>query len=269
MAIYIVGWVVLYAVVVAVVYFIGGAGTATILGLIFAIWFAVEIQNEYRSMKNIERVELINRTDIYKSGLGATGFSLGLDGKPRILLGSQTNYERTDVTFFVYYTDKQPQKITVKEGSKKYQKLLSYVGREAAKQESLPQISAPAPQITTAPAPKIAENPQEKRYYVDVPFEVLSNEFSLNISFQSCQMIETEEKKKAEVRFEASYDPKVKGVRSQRVVCAVVDSKNRIVSVMRDVRNLDGSGRKLVDITFWQNIEETPTRVRVGLERYS
>jgi len=72
-----------------------------------------------------------------------------------------------------------------------------------------------------------------------------------------------------EVRFAISYDPMVKGIRNRVITCATVDSAGRMTAVRRDNKVLDLSGSRMVDIMFWENAEQEPAKIVIGVDRYN
>ena len=128
---------------------------------------------------------------------------------------------------------------------------------------------------TEQPANVEAEKPtpkskKEERYYADIPFEITPNEFNLQISYPSCQLVKRADgEHRIYIRFGVTYDPTVKGVRNRVIMCATVDEEGRMTAVQKEWKVLDLSGSKLVEIMFSDNAEQEPARIIVGLDRYN
>lgn len=107
-------------------------------------------------------------------------------------------------------------------------------------------------------------------YYIDIPFEIAPNEYGLKISYPSCQVEKKEDgDQRVYVRFTATYDPTVKGLRNRVLICSIVNKDGKTMDISRGRKVLDTSGSQMVDITYWHLMEEEPARVVVGLDRYN
>lgn len=229
-----------------------------------------------KELENITSVQLVERAKIYKEGFENTGFSIGTSGHGRAYFGKRKHPQGVEATFCVTYSDKPMEQVKAMEGSEQYFKLLSYIERQdkqemnkhRAEQKEKETKELIAKQELQAQLKELeSKKMNDRKYYIEVPFEVLPNEFGLEIFHQSCQIVIEYGQKKIRVRFEVRYNTETKGARNRRIVCAALDSEDKIVSVNRERTGLDKSGGKIMDIVFWDNIEEDPSKVTIGLER--
>lgn len=247
--------------------------------LVIAIVTAIANQKDQsKQLENIVSVELIGRTNVYKEGFENTGFSIGTSGHGRAYFGKRKRLQGVEATFYVRYSDKSPKTISVMEGTEHYFKLLSYLGQNGETPRNKERKAQPEPE------PKIQEQQTEQSEkfasleeiktppkILEVPFEVLPNEYSIEVRHQSCIYKRTEYdngRYEVDVRCEVHYDPMAKGVTNRRVVISLYDSKGRIFAIRNTYpQHLDKSGCQVVEINFWQDIYEEPSKVSISVEK--
>lgn len=250
---------------------------AVIFVFSFLIGLVVHEQKGKKELENITRVDFINRSKVYKEGFEHTGFSIGSNGHGRAYFGKRKRLIGIETTFYVTYSDKSPKYITASEGTKKFSTLMQYFEhQEQAEYHRMEETQKknelkPVEQVTLQPTN--VENPKkEKPKFLDIPFIILPNEFSIEISNQSCVYQPREydaESYEVYIRFEIHYDSTVKGVTNRKVICALYDSNDRIFSTRSALDHLSKSGCQIVEINFWDNIYEEPAKVSIGVERYN
>lgn len=243
-------------------------------------------------LKNVQYAVIIGRTRVMTTKSRPSGYSISSRGNVRAYWRFRNELDHIEVEFEVHYESGEVRRITANEDSSLYNGLMPYVGIKPK-----PPIPNPAPpppiveppkpveisppkepikhmdEVKTLPEAKPAEQPKpkskEEKRFAEVPFEVAPNEYGLVISYPSCQMIRwASGEYRIEVRFAVSYDPTVKGVRNRVVTCATVDSSGRMTAVTRDNKVLDLSGSRIIDIMFWENAEQEPAKIVVGIDRY-
>lgn len=243
-------------------------------------------------LKNVQYAVIVGKTRVMTTKSRPSGYSISSRGNVRAYWRFRDEVDHIEVTFEVHYEDGKVRNITAHEDSELYNRLMPYVGVKPK-----PPIPTPEPSIQIAELPKPVEisppkesikytnevktlpeakpaeqpkpNRKEEKRFAEVPFEVAPNEYSLAISYPSCQMIRwASGEYRIEVRFAVSYDPTVKGVRNRVVTCATVDSSGRMTAVTRDNKVLDLSGSRIIDIMFWENAEQEPAKIVVGIDRY-
>lgn len=243
-------------------------------------------------LKNVQYAVIVGKTRVMTTKSRPSGYSISSRGNVRAYWRFRNELDHIAVEFEVHYENGEVRRITANENSSLYNGLMPYVGIKPK-----PPVPNPAPpppiveppkpveisppkepikhmdEVKTLPEAKPAEQPKPKRKeekrFAEVPFEVATNEYSLVISYPSCQMIRwASGEYRIEVRFAVSYDPTVKGVRNRVVTCATVDSSGRMTAVSRDNKVLDLSGSRIIDIMFWENAEQEPAKIVVGIDRY-
>lgn len=244
-------------------------------------------------VKNVQYAIIVGRTRVMTTKSRPSGYSISSRGNFRAYWRFRDEVDHIEVEFEVHYEDGKVRNITAHEDSALYNRLMSYVGIKPK-----PPIPTPAPptQIAEPPKPAVippksepvefedgvkpmpeakpAETPKprrkEEKHFAEIPFEIAPNEYSLAISYPSCQMIRwSSGEYRIEVRFAVSYDPTIKGVRNRVITCATVDSSGRMTAVRRDNKVLDLSGSRMVDIMFWENAEQEPAKIVIGVDRYN
>lgn len=249
-----------------------------IFGGIFVavVIFALIIQAvvDSNQLKDIEYTELMGRTKVMDVKTRPSGFSVGSRGSVRTYWRFREEVDHIDVDFRVHYQDGRVCKVTAREGSGKCDKLYSYIGKPKPK-----PVEPPKPIVIEPPKvieqPKIVEvakpQKQEKnKYYIEIPFEIAPNEYGLTISYPSCQVEHTKDgERRAYVRFTATYDPTVKGLRNRVIICSLVNKDGKTMDVRRGTKVFDTSGSQMIDLSFWKLIDEEPARVVVGIDRYN
>ena len=250
-----------------------------LLAIIYSVTMA---KRQAKQLENIAHVKFIGRAKIYKEGFEQTGFSIGTSGRGRLYFGKRKRLQGTEVTFYVTYSDKDPQLVSTMEGTEQYFKLMSYINQQntedigariEAGAQSIPKSVEENQQKLTeelVPAKRLKLNPPK---LLEIPFEVLPNEFSVEVRHQSCIYKQTEYdggRYEVDVRCEVHYDSSVKGVTNRRIVISLYDSKDRIFAVRNTwPEHLDKSGCKVAEINFWENIYEEPSKVSISIERCS
>lgn len=244
----------------------------------FAILFAaiaiavVTIKIDNKQTEGIEYTELIGRTKVMTTKTRPSGFSIGSKGSVRGYWRFREEVDHIDVAFWVHYKDGRTRKITAAEGSSKCDELYFYIRKPRAEPKPKPIVIEPPKVIEQ---PKIVEvakpQKQEKnKYYIEIPFEIAPNEYGLTISYPSCQVEHTKDgERRAYVRFTATYDPTVKGLRNRVIICSLVNKDGKTMDVRRGTKVFDTSGSQMIDLSFWKLIDEEPARVVVGIDRYN
>ena len=249
--------------------------------LVIAIVVVIADQKDQsKQLENIVSVELIGRTNVYKEGFENTGFSIGTSGHGRAYFGKRKRLQGVEATFYLWYSDKSPKTFSVMEGTEYYFKLLSYLGKsdETARNEDRKAQSDPKPKIQERKAEKSErlsplEEVKTPPKILEVPFEVLPNEYSIEVKHQSCIYKRTEDdggRYEVDVLCEVHYDPMVKGVTNRRIVVSLYDSKDRIFAIRNTwPQHLDKSGCQVVKINFWKDIYEEPSKISISVEKCS
>lgn len=229
-------------------------------------------------LKDIEYTELLGRTKVMDVKTRPSGFSVGSRGSFRTYWRFREEVDHIDVDFRVHYQDGRVCKVTAREGSGKCDKLYSYMGKPKLKPVEPPKpvvIEPPKvieqPKIVEASRSEAKPQKQEKnKYYIEIPFEIAPNEYSLAIAYPSCQVENTKDgERRAYVRFTATYDPTVKGLRNRVIICSLVNKDGKTMDVRRGMKVFDTSGSQMIDLSFWKLIDEEPARVVVGVDRYN
>lgn len=244
-------------------------------------------------LKNVQYAVILGKTRVMTTKSRPSGYSISSRGNFRAYWRFRNEVDHIEVEFEVHYESGEVRRITANEDSSLYNGLMPYVGAKPK-----PPIPNPAPPPQIAELPKLVEisppkepikhmdevkplpeaNPaeppkpkrKEEKRFAEVPFEVAPNEYSLEISYPSCQMIRRASGEyRIEVRFAISYDPMVKGIRNRVITCATVDSAGRMTAVRRDNKVLDLSGSRMADIMFWENAEQEPAKIVIGVDRYN
>ena len=266
---------------------------AVIFIAIIIIGLVVHASNVSEQLKNIQYAVILRRTRVMTTKSRPSGYSISSRGNFRAYWRFRNEVDHIEVEFEVHYESGEVRRITANEDSSLYNGLMPYVGLKPK-----PPVPKPTPPPTIVEPPKPVEisppkelikhmdevkplpeaNPaeppkpkrKEEKRFAEVPFEVAPNEYSLEISYPSCQMIRRASGEyRIEVRFAISYDPMVKGIRNRVITCATVDSAGRMTAVRRDNKVLDLSGSRMVDIMFWENAEQEPAKIVIGVDRYN
>lgn len=267
---------------------------AVIFIAIIIIGLVVHASNVSEQLKNIQYAVILRRTRVMTTKSRPSGYSISSRGNFRAYWRFRNEVDHIEVEFEVHYESGEVRRITANEDSSLYNGLMPYVGLKPKPPVPKPtppppiveppkpvEISPPKepikhmdevkplPEANPAEPPKPKRKEEEKRF-AEVPFEVAPNEYSLEISYPSCQMIRRASGEyRIEVRFAISYDPMVKGIRNRVITCATVDSAGRMTAVRRDNKVLDLSGSRMVDIMFWENAEQEPAKIVIGVDRYN
>ena len=244
-------------------------------------------------LKNVQYAVILGKTRVMTTKSRPSGYSISSRGNFRAYWRFRNEVDHIEVEFEVHYESGEVRRITANEDSSLYNGLMPYVGLKP--KPPVPKPTPPPPiveppkpveisppkepikhmdEVKPLPEANPAEPPKPKRNeekrFAEVPFEVAPNEYSLEISYPSCQMIRRASGEyRIEVRFAISYDPMVKGIRNRVITCATVDSAGRMTAVRRDNKVLDLSGSRMVDIMFWENAEQEPAKIVIGVDRYN
>lgn len=244
-------------------------------------------------LKNVQYAVILGKTRVMTTKSRPSGYSISSRGNFRAYWRFRNEVDHIEVEFEVHYESGEVRRITANEDSSLYNGLMPYVGLKP--KPPVPKPTPPPPiveppkpveisppkeptkhmdEVKPLPEANPAEPPKQKRKeekrFAEVPFEVAPNEYSLEISYPSCQMIRwASGEYRIEVRFAISYDPMVKGIRNRVITCATVDSAGRMTAVRRDNKVLDLSGSRMVDIMFWENAEQEPAKIVIGVDRYN
>lgn len=249
---------------------------ATIFALSFLVAVFVKIlrkKEQEKQLNNIVHVELISQERVYKEGFEHTGFSIGTSGRGRAYFGKRKRMLGVKATFRVSYTDKATQTVIAMDGTEQYNKLLSYIERQKNQEQEQQKRTEMQAKEQFQPTPKarVAKIKKEPKY-LEIPFEILPNEYAIKIKHQSC-VFKFEEydggRYEVDVRFEVHYDPTVKGVTNRKVVVCLYDVQGRMTAVRSDWNHLDKSGCKIIELNFWKDIVDEPAKISVGIEKYS
>lgn len=258
--------------------------TAIVIALIlFCIICVISAKKESREMEHITHVSLIGQANVYEEKYEHTGVSIGTSGHGRAYFRKRKHLKGVESTFRVFYSDKPPKIIKVMENTGKYCKLISYIDRQELKAQNLRDTapaSAEEESVQTSAGRVLVEvcrteskSPLDPPKFLDIPFEVLPNEYSLEVRHQSCIYKQTKYDNgrcEVDIRFEAYYDPTIKGVTNRKIVVSLYDQKGRIFAVSdTGFRRLDKSGCKVVSLNFWQDIIEEPSQVSISIEKFS
>lgn len=269
---------IIMAVIILIIAFVfTPTGVSILLGLIFVFLISKYIYAAYQDhqLENIAHVTLVSRNEIFKTCFENTGFSVGAKGNGRLYFSKRNRLQRVEVTFHVTYHNNFSKNITVMEKSNAYYKLLSYVEKEKSKdhKEEVDRIinkKVKQSQTNSMISGDTNLNSCDIRF-LDIPFEVLPNEYGLEIKHQSCMIKRLscpDTQYEINVRCEAHYDSSIKGITNRKIVVSLYDQKGRIIEVKNMwPERLDKSGCKMVSICFGQNIIEEPSKVSVGIER--
>lgn len=260
---------------------------AVIFIAIIIIGLVVHASNVSEQLKNIQYAVILRRTRVMTTKSRPSGYSISSRGNFRAYWRFRNEVDHIEVEFEVHYESGEVRRITANEDSSLYNGLMPYVGAKPK-----PPITNPAPPPQIAELPKLVEiSPQKEpikhmdevktseppkqnknkgNRFAEVPFEIAPNEYKLSVSYPSCQMVRRSNGEcRVQVRFSVSYDPTVKGVRNRVITCATVDSAGRMTAVRRDNKVLDLSGSRMADIMFWENAEQEPAKIVIGVDRYN
>ena len=219
------------------------------------------------------KARIIERIQWSKDQYQHSGMSFGLSGNPRFYYRVKNVPTHVEVKFLVTFENGKSKTISTVEGSEKYYYLLEYT-KIAKPIDGKRREEEPKTATKTEPEEKQTYQepvkPKIKKYYLEIPFEIAPNEYSLSILYPSCQMERRPDgESRINIRFEARYDVSVKGLRNRVVKCSTIDDQGRMTDTMREVRTLDASGSQLIDISFWRNADDEPAKIIVGLDRYN
>lgn len=260
---------------------------AVIFIAIIIIGLVVHASNVSEQLKNIQYAVILGKTRVMTTKSRPSGYSISSRGNFRAYWRFRNEVDHIEVEFEVHYESGEVRRITANEDSSLYNGLMPYVGAKPK-----PPIPNPAPPPKIVELPKIVEisppkepikhmdevktseppkqNKNKGNRFAEVPFEIAPNEYKLSVSYPSCQMVRRSNGEcRVQVRFSVSYDPTVKGVRNRVITCATVDSAGRMTAVRRDNKVLDLSGSRMVDIMFWENAEQEPAKIVIGVDRYN
>ena len=262
---------------------------AVIFIAIIIIGLVVHASHVSEQLKNIQYAVILGKTRVMTTKSRPSGYSISSRGNFRAYWRFRNEVDHIEVEFEVHYESGEVRRITANEDSSLYNGLMPYVGAKPK-----PPIPNPAPQ-PLAELPKLVEisppkepikhmehmdevktseppkqNKNKGNRFAEVPFEIAPNEYKLSVSYPSCQMVRRSNGEcRVQVRFSVSYDPTVKGVRNRVITCATVDSAGRMTAVRRDNKVLDLSGSRMADIMFWENAEQEPAKIVIGVDRYN
>lgn len=263
---------------------------AVIFIAIIIIGLVVHASNVSEQLKNIQYAVILGKTRVMTTKSRPSGYSISSRGNFRAYWRFRNEVDHIEVEFEVHYESGEVRRITANEDSSLYNGLMPYVGAKPK-----PPIPNPAPPPQIAELPKLVEisppkepikhmehmdevktseppkqNKNKGNRFAEVPFEIAPNEYKLSVSYPSCQMVRRSNGEcRVQVRFSVSYDPTVKGVRNRVITCATVDSAGRMTAVRRDNKVLDLSGSRMADIMFWENAEQEPAKIVIGVDRYN
>lgn len=262
--------------------------------LVVAVVIGVIANSAYVSaqVKNVQYAIIVGKTRVMTTKSRPSGYSISSRGNFRAYWRFRDEVDHVEVEFEVHYEDGKIRNIKAHEDSALYNRLMPYVGIKLK-----PPIPTPEPLIQIAEPPKPVEIPpkselvkiedevkpvpetkptdtpkprrKEEKRFAEVPFEIAPNEYNLAISYPSCQMVRwSNGEYRIQVRFSASYDPTVKGIRNRVITCATVDGSGRMTAVRKESKVLDLSGSMMIDISFWENAEQEPAKIIVGIDRH-
>lgn len=251
---------------------------AIIIILIFLLpFYFLAAYNPPVNTQNIDRVEIVDSTKVYQEKFENTGFSIGTNGHGRAYFGKRKRLKGTEVTFLISYTDKPQRTVKAMEGSNQYNTLMEYIYRQdeeekqrkKSQKETIPSSGTSTIQaVQTVPSAEIKQIPQkEKPKYLEIPFEILPNEYSLEITHQTCIYQLSYGNHETVIRGEARYNPDVRGITNRKLVISIYDKDGHIMGVKSSFSEyLDKSGCKIIDATFYKT-EEEPAKVSIGIEK--
>lgn len=256
--------------------YLGESGIGFVILLIAAPIIIYWLGSENRKLKNIEHTEVVNSTVLYGENTSPSGYSISSNGNFRVYHRIRQVPVGTLVEFKVFYTDGRPWEIVkAKSGTYKFETLASKIADKKEKisnNHSLNPIDVSATKNNTPLAdaepldPPI--NTASKPSALDIPFEIMPNEFNLEVSYFNCLMTkENCDAVNCEVKFAIKYDGTVRGVRNRHIMCAFVNSEGKIQEIMPCFRNMDTSGCGLVEVKFWRNITSPPSKIIISIEK--
>lgn len=246
----------------------------------------IKAESDSNDVKDIEYTILLGRTRIMETRTRPSGFSISSRGNVRGYWKFKDEVARIDVDFEVHYENGNVRRITAVEGSNKCNTLYSYIGKPKKKRteekkislEEHPKIAEP-PKLVEVPRVEAPEElkqerktdeKKQKKYYLDVPFEIAPNGYGLTVSYPSCQVENSDDgERRIHVMFTATYDSTVKGLKNRVISCSIINRDGRTMDVSRYRKVLDSSGSMMIDITYWHKIDEDPAKVVVGIDRYN
>lgn len=261
---------------------------AAILLVYKPIWFAaialmaitvlvVSAIEDSKQTQNVQYAVVVGRTKVMTTKSRPSGYSISSRGNVRGYWRFREEVDHIEIEFEVHYEDGRVRHVKATEGTGKCNRLLSFVGKEPKPEPPKPKAVEP-PKFVEVPKPieplKIEqknEPPKRKngKYFIDIPFEIAPNEYGLTVSYPSCQIEKRNDgESRIHVRFTVSYDPTVKGVRNRVAICSAVDQAGRTMEVRKGSKVFDTSGSQMVDILFWENADEEPAKIVVGIDRY-
>ena len=128
-----------------VIFFIIDPVTAGFFTIIISIVTSVVIYEIRQRDKQIVSAEVINRTRVMTEECQPSGFSIGMRGNPRMYWRFKQVPSHIEVTLSVLYEDGKHGRLTLVEGSNRYNRIVSICEkRKEVPTESMPQIE-PSP----------------------------------------------------------------------------------------------------------------------------
>ena len=277
---------ILFALIMGWQYLALFAAFIVIMVIIILIADSISTKN---ATKDVHYAVIVDRVQYMSTKSRPSGFSISSKGNMRAYWRFREEVDHIKVTFEVHYINGNIKIIKANEGTQLYNRLISYVGAEreanvggAGRTEFTENAEKQEPQEPQEPESNLHDEPETSnverkskrsvvtKRYIDVPFEVVENEYKLSIFYPSCQIEASENGEfRINVRFRVTYDPTVKGVRSRIITCATIDKFGRMTDTANSFKTLDLSGSRIVNISFWKNAEEEPAKILVGLEQYN
>lgn len=258
---------------------------AAIIAIVIAV-IGIHVSNT--ELENIQSVSLVDEIQWTKKQYYNSGFSVGMKGNPRFYYRSKNVPHHVEAKFRVRYKDGKVKTISRNKGTTDYNYLITCIQNQAQQQKKqaeamqqkrkqdeknasvISQQTIPETQKINVVAPS-----KNRKKYLNIPFEVLPNEYAMEVRHQSCAFKSVpyndagNERYEVDICCEVHFDPNVKGVTNRRVVVSLYDAQGRITYVMKDWDHLTKSGCRIIDINFWKEINDEPSKVSFSLEKYN
>lgn len=247
-----------------------------IVVLFFICAFVCKLNDDKKINSAVEARMLSKRTNIYKNTYEHSGFSISSRGYGRSYWKAKKQKVGTNVSFEITDSSGKTSIVTVLEDSEEYNILVSKQKKSSlhssykSQKEVFPPYIMPRSNALVETQSSL-KPPAAKPKILNIPFEILPNEYSLEIKHESCIFERTDGgcgRYEVNLFFELHYNPNIRGITNRHVVASLYNKDGKIVAVQNTwPKTLDKSGCKIIEIKFWKDIEEEPTKVSISLER--
>ena len=102
--------------------------------LLFAFFVFLSFYVDMKQTQNVRSAIVVSRTQVTKEVYQRSGFSVGSSGHSRFYWRTKNVPDHVEVLFDVTYTNGSVRRVKAIDGTGKYEKLMSYVGKQAYSQ---------------------------------------------------------------------------------------------------------------------------------------